>query len=314
MRLSFESDVQAQAEYLCFLAKGLHMGLYTDNGFLVLPKPVKNSLKSVVFPDFNFSPKFWQAISSCHHVDLIKPFPKPAVSEAIALVPQNTAYPAPAGIDQDIHNFINKLSKIIPGTKIPTVNSIKILLTPYGTSGSFYPQKCRGYWNIYLTYRFDLDPKIIYQTIFQAYITIITKINAEVGQKPWFVRQGIGDFFFKLHFPSVKINQPFTVKQLADSKAFLKKLNLYSPILKTQEPDQLLSPQEKKLYQILISNSGRVVTYDEISQSLWEDQSYQKFSLFAISKVIEGLRKKTSVSGLPPDLIRTARGRGYFIS
>jgi len=59
-----------EAQYICFLAKGISLGEYQT----------KNP-KSFYFPDLNYSSKFWRSITSNPNINLSHLFPKPAINE-----------------------------------------------------------------------------------------------------------------------------------------------------------------------------------------------------------------------------------------
>jgi hypothetical protein len=72
-----------------------------------------------------------------------------------------------------------------------------------------------------------------------------------------------------------------------------------------------LSARETTLLTKLIEKSPSPVTYDEIGCILFNCD--EKFSLAAISKAIECLRRKLSERGISPSYLATASGVGYYL-
>lgn len=72
-----------------------------------------------------------------------------------------------------------------------------------------------------------------------------------------------------------------------------------------------LSTREEKLLTLLIENSNKVTTIDQIGEVYFE--SYDEFSLYAISKAVQRIRDKLSESGLSSGFVQTFRGQGYML-
>jgi len=73
-----------------------------------------------------------------------------------------------------------------------------------------------------------------------------------------------------------------------------------------------LSKKQLLILEILYKKKGKLVTYDEIGELIWQaDQD--KFSLWAIAQIIRRLRKKLSFYFINPQTIRSIRGEGYIL-
>lgn len=72
-----------------------------------------------------------------------------------------------------------------------------------------------------------------------------------------------------------------------------------------------LTKNEFRIIYILMKNSGKVVSRDQIMRKLWEDESFVDDNTLTVN--INRLRKKLSDIGLN-DFIKTKRGQGYIIS
>ena len=69
-----------------------------------------------------------------------------------------------------------------------------------------------------------------------------------------------------------------------------------------------LNRKEKKLVDLLISNSNRVVTYNEIENHVWSEY-YEVMTSMALRTIIKNLRKKVCSS-----FIENISGQGYKVS
>ena len=73
------STEKLEAQYICFLAKGISMGEYQNNGFVVTPTLEKGSTKSVHFPNLSYSKSFWTGINSNPNLNLSGKFSKTSI-------------------------------------------------------------------------------------------------------------------------------------------------------------------------------------------------------------------------------------------
>jgi len=73
-----------------------------------------------------------------------------------------------------------------------------------------------------------------------------------------------------------------------------------------------LSGNEALVYEYLINNLGEVVSKEDIAYVLWKDEWEDKFSEWAIDKLISRIRKKIKdVEGAKE--IKTIKGKGYTL-
>jgi DNA-binding winged helix-turn-helix (wHTH) protein len=57
--------------------------------------------------------------------------------------------------------------------------------------------------------------------------------------------------------------------------------------------------------------NGEVVSHDEIAKALWGGKAEEKFSLWAITKLVQKIRAKLMSLGISSNLIYTVYGKGY---
>lgn len=73
-----------------------------------------------------------------------------------------------------------------------------------------------------------------------------------------------------------------------------------------------LTKQEVALFTYLSKYPNQIISYDQIADAIWEKDSYDKFSLVAISKLISRLRKKMKVHQIPYSII-TKKDQGFIL-
>ena len=76
-----------------------------------------------------------------------------------------------------------------------------------------------------------------------------------------------------------------------------------------------LSRQEQKIYIEMRRRANGFISRDEIATILWKEESYDdKYSDWAIDKMISRLREKLILGGLTAYNIKTLRGKGYQLN
>lgn len=65
-----------------------------------------------------------------------------------------------------------------------------------------------------------------------------------------------------------------------------------------------------RILQILMENTGKVVSRDKIMEKLWEDESFIDDNTLTVN--VTRLRKKLEETGIE-DYIKTKKGAGYLI-
>lgn len=96
------------------------------------------------------------------------------------------------------------------------------------------------------------------------------------------------------------------------SNKYLEKLG-FSKKTVIDSTNPIFTEKESLLLEELINNQGKILTFEKCSEILWEDESFEKFSLEAIAKVIENIRKKIRELGINKEVIFTKRGSGCFL-
>lgn len=81
------------------------------------------------------------------------------------------------------------------------------------------------------------------------------------------------------------------------------------PLLMKEKKAEL-TKNEFRILQILMENTGKVVSRDKIMEKLWEDESFIDDNTLTVN--VTRLRKKLEETGIQ-DYIKTKKGAGYLI-
>jgi len=76
-------------------------------------------------------------------------------------------------------------------------------------------------------------------------------------------------------------------------------------------PTQQVSFSEYQLLKTFLKNPNKIISRDMLAEILWQEDSYEKYSDWAIDRLACRLRKKLQEWNIPPSSIQTIRGRGY---
>ncbi|EKD57346.1 MAG: hypothetical protein ACD_57C00339G0002 [uncultured bacterium] len=311
------------------------MGLYQNNGFKVLPYLAKNAYQTVYFPGLPYPNSFWSYLSKSANLDFGHSYHHKAEKMAETLVGKFLTSKTQGSKLKSIRTswLINQpviwrqLSRYSLLMKVvPRIARITVLMSPLGTPSSYCPLKKRGNLFLNLTLRSDCGlPLLVYSLICSLY-KITTQQKAELGTRAHYERQAVAKFILRNDFKGplgqVDANQVLITKKMSqDSKAYLAKLGLgnhpgsktsVAALLNTGNGFSHLSVQEKKVLLTLLKHKNTLVTYDQLANVLWAEAE-DKFSLYAIAKLLQGVRQKIRDMGIHNPVIKTSRGQGYIL-
>lgn len=326
-----DNTADFEAQYICFLAKGISMGEYQNSGYLVLPHLEPENSRAVYFPNLGYSADFWRAINFNSNTNLSTNFPKTAISEVKNLLAKKrkemltTECQELASEWKKIEKeFFNNVYRFLDmESTLAKVEKINILITPYGTLGSFNPARVGNKYNLYATSRVDFPVGNIAAIILQNLYIIKTGIGGETGDENYIKRMAAISFLltgtvFAKFYPDYKdpAKTKFTLSKslMAKSEKYLAKLGFPAKDgLKNINLDHFTF-QEAELLKHLMDHRGNIVSFDRVSQILWKSESFDKYSPQAMAKVVENIRRKIKIQGISKELIFTKRGKGYFLS
>lgn len=295
---------------------------YLHKKWFVLPYPVSKNPRTIYFPKLNysniknFSKKTINFYSKETDKDLIS-----EVSKLIGDANLNF-HKLQKTWDMHANNFLENIDQLIPNI-LSHINEIEIRPTRYGTLSSGINKKNK----VVVYIRQDQDISHIAEGI----LIVLLDRDLESSEFLWEEKEAIIDFLFlktklKRLFPKYTatlklIRQKQQAKLFHDSLTYLKSFGVTDKrILQVINEgvylnDRLihLTKTEAKVVSQMILNEGKVVTFDEIADIIWGDDSDEKFSLYALTKTIERIRKKIEIQGMHSQIIQTKKGEGYMI-
>lgn len=329
----WERSKRTEAKRILQTAHQIAVYFYQINGFLVVPHTVNstNQHHTVIFPDIEFTNihNFWNLAKRINVDDPIVA-PQDLLEEIAKLLPYKT-FPL-----SHLQNAWGKLEEpvlktifdLIPDTK-EILQTITIFPSQFGTKSSFnLPTIENPHMEIYLRY----DSSIV--NVAEAILTALTRDSiTNVLKGTWAESEIIADWlitqsklkdvlkdYIHLFQPTISItrdNQQTQLKTINDD--FLKNLGFFPhhSLLSLQNESiyfnsQLLTGLTEKEHDVLkkLVEKGRVTT-DEVAGILFTSED--NFSLYAIAKFIQRLRKKLELNGLTGSYIQTIRGYGYSL-
>ncbi|MFC1790537.1 helix-turn-helix domain-containing protein [Patescibacteria group bacterium] len=332
-------SLNTEADRLVQTATNTFNRFYLKYNFLVLPYLVKKNPEGVYLPDFEWQkkPKFTQALSRLPMESQIPvtgnpSFLKPIRENLIRIgwKPEETKIKKLKETWQKKErDFWKTAAQVVPQLREKNI-TVEIRPTSFGTVSSFSIISPLAHnWPIRFYLRTD-------QTVAKIAWCILTslfwkKISAEGylwSERIAFIDNLLKQTALGQVFPNYASTLLATKKKdqgrlVQDSQKYLKKLHLVTKEIFTIKDDQILldnqnafldlSSQEKKLLLYLVEQKNQVCSPDQLAETLWQEESYDRFSPWAIAKIIERLRKKFLEGGLSPALIQTHKGRGYLL-
>jgi hypothetical protein len=234
----------------------------------------------------------------------------------------------PEDVETDIFDEANLGESILIICNLFEILSLEVVvsITNVGTVGSFdtanFPDK------ISIFIREDVRT----QDVFGSFVTAL--IRCKYPDREWEEYQSLQKFFLYQTKVNTLLN-PKPYKKINSMKANLKEYDKFynaslgnykklgfpvgesismkgaSILIDGYGKVDFLSPSEREVLEFLLKNKRKICTMDDIGTVLW-GSDVDKYSLYAISKIIERLRKKLRNNGLNKNVIFTERGKGYI--
>lgn len=207
-------------------------------------------------------------------------------------------------------NFIDKLRSYFP-----KVGGLNIYIEPsiYGTIGS-YDTKYNH--SVYIYPRYDRSLIDIQKLLINAlthYFMFDPKDDMDTPNKIWQEKQKMAKKIQEKIFPEHRyrsmteiLDRQFSGKLAEASIKYLQELGLIK-LIKVYKPTNL-TKNESSVFNLLSKNKNKVVSFDEIASCIWKENSEERYSEYAITKLIERLKKKLSKG-----IIHVQRGVGYSL-
>lgn len=320
-----EPDKDNLANYLCYLAKQISCGFYQDRRFLVLPHIVERESRVIYFPDLPYSKKFWNSFKNLKQSTFIFNFDKKITDTVkdcfVATLPCLAGRQARNDIEpqwrEKEREFWQIAYDFFPNLPIDKINKVEVSSVPFGSVGSFFFEKTNNGFDFMIKVRSDFGPAQIAESI----LTLLMRTSDKnLGLADWHKTEATVDFllsqtklaklFNNQYVPTVSNLPEISKNYVAESEAYLEKLGFpIKPInLKIK-----FTAAEKRIYEGLLANKGKVLTYEQIGDLFWQEEAVEKYSLYSIAKIMEKIRKKIKDQGVYQELIYTIRGQGYLM-
>lgn len=338
-------DQKIEFEYLISVLYKISEGRYQRLKFNILPNRYKSELlqHTVTIPNINYGevPTFWDRLRksshkssnatntyACDDINLIN-FIHSKVSSELNNPPDYTNLKMIVNLSEPtlIQLIIDKMEKYNV-----TIKSVNLYVSRWGPGASWYVTSIGKEISLHIYIRntasiIDVASGIVGSTleyVAQKHKTFLWK-EYTAAKDFILMSKEINDLFVKYtgmpYSPFIKrINTHSSNKYSKSTAKFMENIGLNkqyhlrvdeNTIYEGEQQLTMLRPNETKLLKKFIENAGKPITYDEINNEINNNEN--KFSLYAISKTIERLRKKLEYNHVPSSIIKTVRNTGYIL-
>lgn len=272
--ITFKFELEKQETYYFEIKEKLKTQFYQNLKFYVLPFMPEKFRSRVVFLPEEFNPT---KIYTKHRIEI-----------------QHLEEKLETEKKKFVKNLLLYFSEI---------NSVDILISPslYGSMGTFEIEKNK----VIVRPRYDRGIISLQKLIINA---LTGYYNPDIS---WKEAQDKSTIIQNVFFPTKKslfkiLDTEFAGKLAEESAKYLEKLKVRSK--QTIVKPENLTRSENIVFNLLMRNKNKIVTFDEIATWLWEDKSEEKYSEYAITKLMERLKRKSQ-----KNLIQSQRGVGYIL-
>lgn len=334
---------EALADYLCYLGKQISCGFFQDRRLLVLPEEHNTETRAIVFPRFSYSRQFWKGLSIFTQKDRVFHFADNAprsfyeAENHIKTTRTHTYIDRVQCIQHEWkrseHSLFHQLNQFLPKLSIPKISSLTILVSPFGTWGSFYAEKkANNYYDFEIAIRQDFNASQVAEAILS--LLYLIQHPTRGNSIKWHLREAIVDFlmtkssfgelFSSEYILTLSAASPELSQNLVkQSQCYLAELGF--PVrsvlsaangmffINNTRVLNLFTPTEKRILKNMIRNKNQVVTYDQIAEWFWQEHADERFSLYSIAKIMEKIRRKIKTAGVYPEVIYTVRKEGFVL-
>lgn len=336
MKITWDWSLAHESDRLLEMSLKVSNGFYHLHHFLVLPfapkHPRPDSSHHVYLPDLPYSsiPRYWESVSKVGDIYPLKQLANisnllETHLESLSLAPLHN----PTLISDtklDLPKVVDWLHSTFPSLPLP--DDILIHPSYFGTLGSFdWNQKTN---QVVLYLRSDQTLYTLVELVLSA---ILRPHAGETLYSDWEKTEYLVDYLLlesslRDLLPSSGSWQPTTIPPhypqalVQESNQFLQKMGVINHtsthfslkdggVYFGATPLTTLTAREHSILTQLISRAPNPLTIDEIADLIFTKE--EKFSLAAIGKTIERLRKKLSDLGISSSYLATASGVGYYL-
>lgn len=345
MKIFWKYNAKTEIGRLLFTASCIARGINGRFMYYILPEAdIKESHRTVIFPRIIALKNLWQKLNKAYDIPVVEKDSQ--LVKTISSFVRSKSILSAEVISKAKSDWLTVeretlkiLEAIFPDIFI-VLKRIYIYPTRYGSVGSCDLPDNENTAHIY--YRIDCGPWVIAELLLAAYFSKLTKIGRlpkdEVISQNftksqwWEFRENMIDFMMKSTelaklFPDFKptlmfANDRTNLKLVKKSSLYLEELGMKSSPLILLKGDRVgfvgddrlilgLNRQEKLFLSELLRRRGEPISYNDISDLLWGDQSTEKFSLSAMNKLVCKLRARLRKNGVWWNPIKSYRGVGY---
>jgi len=335
LNLKYEYNLQTEIERIADTCCGIYSGFFQSKGFFLVETLTRKDSIFVVLPKLNYSSisNYWEQIGSLDDVNVMK------LRSGNILFYKMQSLEVKTASEILISKFITKLNSHVCELEkeidrmFPTLlkNKLTVTIRPtmYGTRGTFSKiLKTKNQMNIdFLYLRLDSDFHTLLSLITSSIIMYLK--NCDWHDEFWHERQAISDFLSKTNKRDSGLGLVDRLRKgcILKEEEWMESCKYYEylgfPVRNAVEVSNglvylngILIPSitetECKIIRNMLGKSNATLFYDEIGDILWGN-SEKEFSLWAIAKLMQRIRKKFQSISNNAKIIRNVRGKGYIL-
>ncbi|MBU0976225.1 MAG: helix-turn-helix domain-containing protein [Patescibacteria group bacterium] len=347
MRYKWKYDLQNEIGRILFTASSIARGLYGREFYYVLPNLEEKYKESITyFPKslLNSDKRFWKHVTkqkyqvpAQENEETIRNLVEESIKD-FKLIEEELIEKRRQEWEKIAPRFDDFIRLVFKGTGLD-VSEVHIFPTQFGSRGSYWYANKDKLETINLYYRIDSDIWVIAHGIIAMIVHFLhfknyfqKDENNLTSSGEWFSKERITDFLIQRTslsklFPDYKPIQDLSkvegsAKLANASTDYLAELGFSTrnPLvveakgiydLTKKSYLKKLSNQEARILALFVNNPNVDITYDQISDTLWGEDSTEKFSLYYLNKLIHQIRVKLKLNGINAEMIKTKRGVGY---
>ncbi len=333
--VTFSHSLEMEARRILYLTASLTHNWYQKHDFIILPAlNPRVPTSQVIIPNlpYNSIPRYWQKVAK---LKLTTPIDAPPelIQSVVTLLRDryNTSSHDKylVKLKDNWNNisttFWNNLFTLFP-QYIRCIRHIDIYSTQYGPSTTFSLASSTGSQiTIFVRHDAGVDKILwtILASLFRAKMENAMKYTWEEIEATidWLMSESGLNCDVKHDHPMMKnLRSVQLAKYQTDSQKYLSSLGFDHVSVWHIKNSEIyfgdikifnLSKNEQMLLELFLTKRNQTVSYDEIAEILWS--SDEKFSLFAIAKEIERLRRRIRACGIVSPVIHSHRKLGYSL-
>lgn len=323
-KIQFTYSKRTEALRILHIAHMVKNYFYMKKGFPVLPYRAETDTGTIYFPELKIykNKDFWAKCNiredELGDEKLIKEISNEIPDVKVDFSQKEKQF------NEIFPKVYKEITAFVPNF-FEEIDEIVIMPTNFGSVSSLYFSEYEGKKMLKLYWRVDAKLGSIFAMLFYSLI--------DRGKYKdfftWEERSAIKDFFMTRsvmarYFPNYHTTLEPTKtgrnkKHLQESKEYLEKLgfrteqvfHIIGNKIVCRDKSLELTKNELKLMKLMVERNKEVVTWDDIGDVLWGEDVAEKFSLEAMTKLVQRLRNKIEEAGVFPSIIETVRGMGY---